>query len=169
MPLWDPAISPGPSKHGCLWGLGALWVKRKGEQMSQSPSVAGAFHPLSHPCSLVPSPCGRSWGILNRVPLNRADAQVSPGIPLSLALTACLSWLLQGCFEGVTAPIPAAPHLPAHPSTRGIVPLSPPVFPILCSISPTTSTTALWSPRPPFSNGLPFLLPSLFSCLPLQN
>lgn len=86
--------------------------------------------------------------------------------PLPLA---CLSWLLLGCSEGTAAPIPAAPHLPAHPSTGAIV-FSPPVLPILHSISPETLTTAPWSPWLPLSNDLPFLLPSsLSSCLPLQN
>lgn len=79
--------------------------------MSQSPSIAGAFHLLSHPCSLVPSPRGKSWCILNLVPFNRADAHVSPSTPLPLAQ---LSWLLLGCSEGTAVPIPAALHLPAH-------------------------------------------------------
>ena len=167
VPSWELATSPGAERAQLPVGFGCPVGKRKGEQMSQSPSVAGAFHPLSHPCSLVPSPCGRSWCILNLVPLIRADVRVFPSTP-------CLSLVCPGCcwaaLKGQQRPsllllISLLTHLLEQSSS-----FSPPVLPIQHSISPATLTTALWSPWLPLSNDLPFLLPSsLSSCLPLQN
>lgn len=112
-------------------------------------------------CSnLVPSSRGRSWCIPNLVPLNRANAQGSPGTSLPLA---CLSWLLLGCSEGTSVPTPAAPHLPTRLSTGAIIFLQPSSVSILHSVSPETFTAAPQTPGHPLGNDRPF------PCRLLQN
>lgn len=109
----------GLSKHSCLWDLDVPWVK--GKQMSQSPSVAGAFHLLSQPCSLVPSPRGKSWCIPNLVPLNRADARVSPQhLPAFCSFVLVAAGLLQRdssaypcCSSPPCSPIYGSNRLPS--------------------------------------------------------